>query len=94
MTTDELIETGICEDMAEVLRVFPIDVLEDFAPTEDMHVGAEIRRQASTAAVAEPTCAPAFTARRRAGSTCKTGSRTAGVAFHGRSSLVVREVRS
>ncbi len=84
MTTDELIEAGICEDMAEVLQMFPVDVLEDFALTEGMHVGAEIRRQPRTAAAAEPTWAPAFTARRRAGSTRKTGNETAEVAFHGR----------
>ena len=35
MTTDELIEAGICEDVVEVLRVFPVEMLADFAPADD-----------------------------------------------------------
>ena len=32
MTINELVESGICEDMEEALTMFPIEVFEDFEP--------------------------------------------------------------
>jgi hypothetical protein len=33
MLTDELIRTGICENLVEVLSMFPIEMIDDFHPT-------------------------------------------------------------
>ena len=30
MTVDELVAAGVCEDLEEVLRMFPLEMLDDF----------------------------------------------------------------
>ncbi len=32
MTIEELVETGVCEDIEEALCMFPVEVFEDLAP--------------------------------------------------------------
>lgn len=39
MTIDELIAAGICGDMEEALRMFPVDALEHFVPSNGEYGG-------------------------------------------------------